>query len=333
MTQGKTPRNEVPLPQLHFVACDDWMKKLGNTAFCAWLTLWTLADRRDKEREYDRVPRNMNELAKDLGISKPTFYNNVVKKLWDYGFIDLVEYELPLKGSKENPVNIIVYRYPQNKYELATKPLEKIRDYETEYKKEVREYKSFLGKKSAPAKESQLKNLTGGNDGSQLKNLTGSQLKNLTGSQLKNLTDQYIFKINKKKINKNNNKEEKNIVVDDCPIIKFLSSKNIRIQKETLDKLKTQASEETIIKAFQIALKKDNPVGYVISMIKNGYDGSEYVPATEEVKKVKNDLPEYIVKQIQEQKSYTHTYVRTEEVNEEKKREALELLRQLGEID
>lgn len=47
--------------------------------------------------------------------------------------------EIELKNkSGHNPVNIIVYEYPQNNPELATKPLVKLRDYDKDYQTKTR---------------------------------------------------------------------------------------------------------------------------------------------------------------------------------------------------
>ncbi len=139
----KKTRGELRLPQLHFVACDDWMKKLGKDAFCAWLEFYTWADRSHSDREADAIPNSMNSIVKKLGIGKGKFYNKIIRPLWNYGFIDLQDFEI--EGNlKENPVNIIVYEYPQNDPTLATRPLIQIRDYDTEYKPEERKMKSDL---------------------------------------------------------------------------------------------------------------------------------------------------------------------------------------------
>src|SRR5699024_8408862 len=67
------------------------------------------------------------------------------RPLWNYGLIDLKEYyNDKIKGT--SATNIIVYKYPQNKKELETKPLEKIRDYETDYNSNARVFGKLGGR-------------------------------------------------------------------------------------------------------------------------------------------------------------------------------------------
>lgn len=141
----KRTRGELRLPQLHFVAVDDWVDKLGNLAFISWLKFYSWADRSDPERQYDNIPNSLNTLVKRLGISKSTFYEKVIRPLWNYGFIDFHQYE----KDKTIHVNIIVYEYPQNDPKLATAPIEKIRDYDTEYQSRARKVGKIGGDKKA----------------------------------------------------------------------------------------------------------------------------------------------------------------------------------------
>lgn len=125
----KKTRGELRLPQLHFVAVDQWVKVLGNQAFVAWLQFYSWADRKDQDRECDAIPTSMRGIAQRLNVSRTTLYNLIIRPLWNYGLIDLVE--TPYDGYSN--VNIVVYEYPQNDPSLATKELNKIRDYDTEY--------------------------------------------------------------------------------------------------------------------------------------------------------------------------------------------------------
>lgn len=135
----KKTRGELRLPQLHFIACDDWMKKIGKEAFCAWLQFFTWADRSDAAREVDAIPTSMGQIIKRLETNRKAYYQKVIRPLWNYGLIDLQEIELPENSkSGHNPVNIIVYEYPQNDPDRATKPLEQIRDYDTDYQTKTR---------------------------------------------------------------------------------------------------------------------------------------------------------------------------------------------------
>lgn len=124
----KRTRGELRLPQLHFIAMDDWVKKLGNRAFIAWLQFYTFVDRTNSDTK-DSIPKSMKELAKKLEVSEPTLYNTIIRPLWNFGLIDIKEHVI----GKTTYKNIIVYEYPQNDPALSTKPLEKIRDYDTDY--------------------------------------------------------------------------------------------------------------------------------------------------------------------------------------------------------
>ncbi|MEP9408528.1 hypothetical protein ABKP09_19615 [Peribacillus frigoritolerans] len=132
---AEIPKEHIRLPQLHFVAAMDWIDKLGEKAFCGYLKLFTLGDRKGKSLKDDsaNIPKSLDLVRKDIGISsKTTFYDKVIKPLWNFGLIDLEEYEASTRKSQK-PVNIIVYPYPNMEYERMVKPLEKLRDYETDY--------------------------------------------------------------------------------------------------------------------------------------------------------------------------------------------------------
>lgn len=140
----KRSREELRLPQLHFVVADDWIEKLGAKSFCYWLKLLSLVDRKDeaidKYGNKSTVPRSFEDLYTNIfKISSPTFYANVVKPLWNYGLIEIAEWEASTKvGTK--PKNIIVYEYPRNSFELSVKPLKKYRDYDKDYSSNSAKY-------------------------------------------------------------------------------------------------------------------------------------------------------------------------------------------------
>ena len=151
----KKARGELRLPQLHFIVCDDWMKKLGRTAFCAWLEFYTYADRTRTLNTTggDSIPNSMNKIAKKLGVSKETFYNNVIRPLWNYGLIDLQ----PVDINGNQAVNIIVYEYPQNDKKLETEPLLQIRDFDKDYQTETRKKAKNASHVKAVKKEASSK--------------------------------------------------------------------------------------------------------------------------------------------------------------------------------
>jgi hypothetical protein len=126
---GKKPRKELRLPQQHFIAADDWIPKMGESAYVAWLMFYTWANRADTDRTHDIIPNSLNKVIKKLGVGREKFYQKIVRPLWNYGLIDFHHYEV----GKTTYLNIIVYEYPQNKAALATEPLQKIRCYDTDY--------------------------------------------------------------------------------------------------------------------------------------------------------------------------------------------------------
>lgn len=129
--QGKKKRNELELPTMHFIVADDWLDKLGPS-FNVWLKLHTFVDRTDGQREYDRVPMSLENLyEKRLKMSKSKFYR-IIKPLWEYGLIDIIEYEKSARESQK-PKNIIVYEYPLHIVERKYMPLEKLRDWSKDY--------------------------------------------------------------------------------------------------------------------------------------------------------------------------------------------------------
>jgi DNA-binding transcriptional ArsR family regulator len=125
ISKSTQPRNFQELPPLYFIAMDDWVEKIGEKSFFLYLKLWTQVDRTGEEH---CIKTRTSLLLKKLGMSKATYYR-LIKPLYEYGLIDLVEYEdSKNKGSK--PVNIVVHKYPQNEFKRATMPLEKCRDWE-----------------------------------------------------------------------------------------------------------------------------------------------------------------------------------------------------------
>lgn len=138
--QGRKKRGELRLPQLYFVAMDDWAEKLGDKAFIAWLKFYTWVDRKNSNDEI--IPNSMSKIIKKLKVGNTTFYEQIIKPLWNYGLIDLK----PIIINNTECMNIVVYEYPENKLENATKELVKLRDYDRDYKSKSRE-KILINKK------------------------------------------------------------------------------------------------------------------------------------------------------------------------------------------
>lgn len=128
VTESKSsPRNAMPLPNLHFVVADDWIDKLGEKSFCLYLKLFTMVDRTDENSANHAIKTRTSKLIKRLDLSKST-YLRLIKPLYEYGLVDLNEYE-DSKNEGSKPINIVVNRFPQNKPALSYEPLEKYRDW------------------------------------------------------------------------------------------------------------------------------------------------------------------------------------------------------------
>ena len=140
--KGKKAREELYLPSLRYIAMDNWVEVLGHDAFIAWLKLHTFVDRQDENRENDRIPYSLEKVWTKLGMGKKKFYQKVLRPLWEYGLVDVVDYERS-KRKSQPPKNIIVYTSPANRHETEIKPLKKLRDWDTEYESAAR----YFGKK------------------------------------------------------------------------------------------------------------------------------------------------------------------------------------------
>jgi len=132
VVKGKKKREELHLPILQYIVADDWIDKLGHETFCIWLKLHTMVDRTDAKREFDRIPRSFENIYTSvLSISKSKFYR-MIKPLWEYGLIDIIEYEDSERKSQK-PKNIVIYEYPFHEIERKYMPLEKLRDWDKDY--------------------------------------------------------------------------------------------------------------------------------------------------------------------------------------------------------
>src|SRR5699024_3223446 len=91
-------------------------------------------------------PTSFKKIMERLGIGRKKFYNSVIRPLWNYGLIDIVEYT-DSNNEGQKPMNIIVYEYPQNDITKKYQPLETIRDYDEEYISNTRTYEKQEGRK------------------------------------------------------------------------------------------------------------------------------------------------------------------------------------------
>jgi hypothetical protein len=277
----KKTRGELRLPQLHFVAADDWLKKLGKHAFCAWLQLYSWADRSDANREYDQVPTTMNALAKKLDVAKATFWNKIIRPLWNYGLIDLIETEY----TGYSIVNIIVYEYPQNDPALATKELVKIRDYDNDYKSTAREKSLKISDRKEEEKKEQFENQTGTvqkmNRGGGSKNEPEPSSKNEPGA-VQILNHNNVLEVNNDLEYITTTKE--NVVVVD-PIQQFAKQHGISIPVGTLKKWRKRTDDETILRYLRYSMTKaEKPLALVNDAITNGYDPTQNESGSKKVR-------------------------------------------------
>lgn len=136
---SEVTRKDMDLPTLPFSFIDDWVPKIGELAAIKWLELYTMGDRSSDQKIRAKVPRSMTKLAKYWGIGTTKLYDKIIIPLWNYGLIELVEHE----GDNTNPnatkpINIVVNHSPWNEKKNMRKPLEKKRDYATQWKSKSR---------------------------------------------------------------------------------------------------------------------------------------------------------------------------------------------------
>lgn len=194
--KGKKSRNELFLPSLRYVVADDWIDKLGHDAFIAWIKLHTWVDRSDENRDHDRIPYSLESTWKKLGVGKTKFYQKIIRPLWEYGLIDIIEYEESQRKSQK-PKNIVVYESPYNKHETEVKPLEKLRDYNKDYDSVSQVFGRKGGQPAHKVNGSQTRTVE--NDGSQTRTVDGSQTRTVTvhKNEPSNVSNNLLINTNK----------------------------------------------------------------------------------------------------------------------------------------
>jgi hypothetical protein len=116
-------------------------------------------------------------------------------------------------------------------------------------------------------------------------------------------------------------------------VVDLLSQNGIKATNTTINKWLKLANEETIISAIHEVLKRSdiqNVIGYITRMLEQGYTTPQTTTSKNKNPKVKN-LPEWIVKQLES--AHEEVAAAQEDLTEEQKKQAVELLKQLGEID
>jgi DNA-binding MarR family transcriptional regulator len=105
----------ISLPE---IAVTDWLNKLGEPAFVAWIRFRTW-------REHNELKIPVRQIIQKLGVANNTFYTKILKPLWEHGLIDT---HRPEKDKRK--LYLQVYDAPQNRPEKAHQPLQPIRFYQ-----------------------------------------------------------------------------------------------------------------------------------------------------------------------------------------------------------
>lgn len=112
-----------PMPSLFSIALTDWLPKLGEKAFLAWLRMHSWRTEQGTT-EPVQLPLSLNRIIKRLKVGNSTFYDHILRPLWNYGLIDL---KPAAAGQKHQ---LIVYSYPLDDPMKSSNPLLQIRDYD-----------------------------------------------------------------------------------------------------------------------------------------------------------------------------------------------------------
>ncbi|MBP1934833.1 hypothetical protein [Ammoniphilus resinae] len=118
-TQGTT----LSFPSIDPMKMLDWLPKLGEKAFLAWLQLHSW--KQNVSSPSPVLPLSINRIIKRLKVGNSTFYDQILRPLWNYGLIDLQKTHPRKKGQQ-----LILYAYPNNDPEKASSPLLQLRDYD-----------------------------------------------------------------------------------------------------------------------------------------------------------------------------------------------------------
>ena len=135
-TAKKRGRKALYFARTHYVEYLNWIDELGPKVYVTWKKLLMHVARTEHaQKTYgnkNTVPYSQLQLAKLLNMAKSTLDAHI-RILWNYGCIDLVEWEGSYKPGKK-AVNVVVYDYPQNTEKTATLDIVKVRDYAAQYK-------------------------------------------------------------------------------------------------------------------------------------------------------------------------------------------------------
>jgi|GEM_PF-1671939 len=113
----------ISFPSIDPMMMLDWLPKLGEKAFLAWLQLHSW--KQNVSSTSPVLPLSINRIIKRLKVGNSTFYDQILRPLWNYGLIDLQKIHPKKKGQQ-----LILYTYPNNDPEKASSPLLQLRDYD-----------------------------------------------------------------------------------------------------------------------------------------------------------------------------------------------------------
>jgi hypothetical protein len=321
----KKTRGELRLPQLHFVVLDDWQHKIGKEAIWAWLQFYSWADRSQSDREADVIPNSMNKIQKKLGIGKDTFYNKIIRPLWNFGFIDLQEIETNGKTG-HNPVNIIVYEYPQNDPDRITKPLEQVRDYDQDYQTETRKSAQKGGRPKKRQEPSSDRELPQSSSGTELP-LVPTENYPSSDTEPNNVLNQsnVLKDSNVKKIDIDSEAVRNAIVKDKKLLDRMTDLHQVYLLVKEDPFYSDALFVRTAKKSVKAILTHTTFEDYFLTSMLNNMKQEKQKIESQTPKDNKSDLPEWIARK--------EAPATKEELTEEQKAAAADLLRQLGEIE
>jgi hypothetical protein len=113
------------IPVLSPIAMTDWLPKLGDKAFLAWLQFHSWKEDSLSPDEPFLLSLPLKQIMKKLQVGSTTFYDKILRPLWNYALIDLQ----PSHG-KQRGIHLLVYSFPQNDPPKAAEPLTQIRLYD-----------------------------------------------------------------------------------------------------------------------------------------------------------------------------------------------------------
>jgi hypothetical protein len=124
ITPEKSP-NETAVLTIRAAMISDWLPKIGQQAFLAWMQFHSWKDGEQDSKQPFIIPLPLTQLIKRLKVGNSTFYDKILRPLWNYGLINL---QYAKKGGHH--IRLIVYSAPLNQPEKADMPLELLRHYD-----------------------------------------------------------------------------------------------------------------------------------------------------------------------------------------------------------